>query len=333
MLFRSQADEGAYDEAGNLYFTRLSAQSSHAKRYVGGTAQNLWRFPAGGPEATPLTADYAGTSKSPMWWQGRLYFATDRDGTMNLWSMRPDGTDLRQLTRHADFGVRFPAAQGGRIVYQNGADLWLLDVASGRSAVIPITLASDFDQTREKWVEKPLDYLSHVALSPNGDRVALTVRGQVFVAPAGPGRLVEASRQPGVRYRQAFFQPDGKSLVALSDESGEVEFWRLPANGIGPRAQRQRLQHVGVDYMKGRLAAGAGDEEIVAPCRHIREVFEIAPVVGFPAFRTSISIRTVSSISGRTSNSIAFAYSAESTGRMGITFLSGPTLYRLNSRP
>ena len=63
----AQADEGAYDEAGNLYFTRLSAQSSHAKRYVGGTAQNLWRFPARGPEAAPLTADYAGTSKSPMW--------------------------------------------------------------------------------------------------------------------------------------------------------------------------------------------------------------------------------------------------------------------------
>ncbi len=263
----AQADEGAYDESGNLYFTRLSAQSSHAKRYVGGTAQNLWRFPAGGPEAAPLTADYASTSKSPMWWQGRLHFATDRDGTMNLWSMRPDGTDLRQLTRHADFGVRFPAAQGGRIVYQNGADLWLLDVASGRSAIIPITLASDFDQTREKWVDKPLEYLSHVALSPNGDRVALTVRGQVFVAPAGPGRLVEASRQPGIRYRQASFQPDGKSLLALSDESGEVEFWRLPSNGVGPRTQLTRdaatLRMTGVSSPDGKwIAYAERDQEL-----------------------------------------------------------------------
>jgi tricorn protease len=70
----AQADEGAFDAAGTLYFTRLSAQSSHAKRYVGGTAQNLWKFPAGATEATPLTGDYRGTSKSPMWWQGRLYF-------------------------------------------------------------------------------------------------------------------------------------------------------------------------------------------------------------------------------------------------------------------
>ncbi|MFM8334743.1 MAG: protease, partial [Opitutaceae bacterium] len=263
----AQADEGSYDEAGNLYFTRLSAQSSHAKRYVGGTAQNLWRFPAGGPEAVPLTADHAGTSKSPLWWSGRLYFATDRDGHMNIWSMRPDGSDLRQHTRHTDFGVRFPAAQGGRIVYQNGADLWLLDIASGRNAVIPITLASDFDQTREKWVDKPLDYLSGHAISPNGDRVALTVRGQVFVAPAGPGRLVEASRQNGVRYRQASFLPDGKSLLALSDESGEVEFWQLPANGVGPRKQLTRdaatLRMSGLTSPDGKwIAYAERDQEL-----------------------------------------------------------------------
>ncbi|MBI5689397.1 MAG: PD40 domain-containing protein [Verrucomicrobia bacterium] len=236
----AQADEGSYDEKGNLYFTRLSAQSSHAKRYVGGTAQQLWRFAAGATEATPLTASYAGTSKSPMWWRGRLYFASDRDGTMNLWSMQPDGSDLRQHTRHADFGVKFPALQGGRIAYQNGADLWLLDLASGRNALVPVRLASDFDQTREKWVEKPLDYLTHMAVSPTGNRVALTVRGQVFVAPVGAGRLVEASRQSGVRYRQTAFLPDGKSLLALSDESGEVEFWKLPANGVGPREQVTR---------------------------------------------------------------------------------------------
>ena len=232
----AQADEGAYDDAGKtLVFTRLAPQSSHAKRYHGGTAQNLWRFADGDTEATPLTAGYEGTSRWPLWSQGRVYFASDRDGTMNLWSMRPDGADLRQHTRHTDFGVKNPSLHRGRVVYQNGADLWLLDLASGRHAIVPITLASDFEQTREKWVAKPMDYVTHLALSPTGDRVALTVRGQVFVAPAGQGRLVEVTRQSGVRYREAAFLPDGKSLLVLSDESGEVEFWRAPANGVGPR--------------------------------------------------------------------------------------------------
>lgn len=230
----AQADEGVYDQAGGtLYFTRLAPQSSHAKRYRGGTAQNLWKLPAGGREAVPLTADYAGTSRWPMWWQGRVIFASDRDGTMNLWSMKPDGSDLKQLTRHSDFGVKHPSLSQGRIAYQNGADIWMLDLAQGRSAIVPITLTSDFDQTREKWVTNPMEYATQLALSPNGDRVALTVRGQVFVAPAGAGRLVEVTRQSGVRYRNASFLPDGKSLLLLSDQSGEVEFWRAPANGVG----------------------------------------------------------------------------------------------------
>ncbi len=34
-----------------------------------------------------LTCDYDGESHSPRWWNGRVYFVSDRDGTMNLWSM------------------------------------------------------------------------------------------------------------------------------------------------------------------------------------------------------------------------------------------------------
>ena len=86
---------------------------------------------------------------------------------------------------------------------------------------------------RETWVQTPMEYLTAFDLSPNGDRVALTARGQVFVAPVKQGRLVEVTRKAGVRYREARFLPDGKSLLALSDESGEVEFWTLPANGVG----------------------------------------------------------------------------------------------------
>jgi tricorn protease len=235
----SQADDGSYTPDGRvLFFTRLPFQGSHTRRYKGGTAQNLWKLMDGAAEAQPLTADYPGTSKAPMWWQGRVYFASDRDGTMNLWSMDDAGGGLRQHTKHVGWDVATPALDAGRIVYRLGADLRIYDIAADRDAPLDVRIASDFDQTRETWVKKPMEYLTSATLSPTGDRVALTARGQVFVAPVKPGRLVEATRRSGVRYRQARFLPAGgskpaTSLVVLSDQSGEVELWTLPASGVG----------------------------------------------------------------------------------------------------
>jgi tricorn protease len=234
----AQASDGSYSPDGpTLFFTRLPWQGSSTKRYQGGTAQNIWRFSPREPDAVPLTADFKGTSKNPMWWRERVYFLSDRDGIMNLWSIKGDGSNARQHTRHRDFDVMGASLQNGRIVYQWGADIRIHDIASGEDRLIPVALTSDFDQLRERWVAKPVDYLTAAHLSPKGDRLVLTARGQVFVAPVEQGRFVEVPRQTGVRYRNAQFLPDGRSLFAFSDESGELEFWRLAADGLTPPVQ------------------------------------------------------------------------------------------------
>jgi tricorn protease len=234
----AQAADGCYDAAGKtLFFTRLPFQGSHTKRYQGGTAQNLWKFTDGTAEAVALSPDYKGTSKNPMVWQDRIYFVSDRDGTMNLWSMKPDGADPKQLTRHVGWDIMAPSLSEGKIVYQLGADLHVYDIVTNGDSTLNITLDGDLDQTREHWVAKPMEYLTSAHLSPNGDRAVLTSRGKTFVAPLKPGRFVEVTRTEGVRYRDARFLADGKSLLALSDESGEVEFWKLPANGVGQTEQ------------------------------------------------------------------------------------------------
>jgi tricorn protease len=228
------ASEAAYDRTGRtLYFVRPAFHNNVTKRYTGGTARDVWKFTDGAAEAVELTGDYNGESHSPMWWNGRVYFVSDRDGTMNLWSMTEEGGDVRQLTHHSGWDVMEPSLSDGRIVYQLGADLYLFDIASGQTRLVPITLQSDLDQLRENWVRNPLPYLTSAHLSSDGSRVALTSRGRLFVAPAGSGRFVRASRKDSVRFRDAVFMPDGKSLLALSDESGEFEFTRVPVNGVG----------------------------------------------------------------------------------------------------
>jgi tricorn protease len=230
----SQASEGSYDDTGTkLFFVRPSYHRNVTKRYKGGTARNIWKFVEGAQEAEVLTRDYAGGSHTPMWWQGRVYFITDRDGTMNIWSMDENGQDLKQHTFHSGWDVRDADLNGGRIAYQVGADIWIYDIASGESHEVAITLASDFDQLREKWVKKPMDYLTSSHIHPEGDSVVLTSRGRVFVAPVGDGRRARLSRTPGLRYRDAVFMPDGDSILALSDETGELEFVTIPVTGVG----------------------------------------------------------------------------------------------------
>jgi tricorn protease len=144
------ASEAAYDATGTkLLFVRPAFHGNVTKRYTGGTARDVWKFEDGAAEAVELTGDYDGESHSPMWWDGRVYFVTDRDGTMNVWSMDEDGGDLRQHTRHSGWDVKNPSPSQGRIAYQLGADLWLYDISTGDARLVPITLASDLDQLRE----------------------------------------------------------------------------------------------------------------------------------------------------------------------------------------
>jgi tricorn protease len=238
LLPLGQAADGSFDASGRtLYFTRLPFQGSYTKRYKGGTAQNLWSYALGAPEASPLTADYAGTSKNPLVWKDRVYFLSDRDGNMNIWSMDLKGGGLSQHTFHKGFDASSPSLDAGRIAYQLVADIHLYDIAANKDAALAVTLPSDFDQMRERWVTKPLDYLTSGHVSPNGDRVVLVSRGHVFVAPVGDGRWVRVSRKEGVRARAARFMGDGKSLMVLDDATGEWEFHRFAADGLGPSEQ------------------------------------------------------------------------------------------------
>ncbi len=226
------ASDGVYDGDGRtLFFANPDFHRNNTKRYQGGTARNIWRFSAGDAEARNLTEDFPGENHSPMWWNGRVYYICDRDGTMNLWSIDEMGRNPRQHSRHSGWDVLSASLGQGRIVYQVGADVHLYEIRDQKSQRLDIELSSDFDQLRGKWVSNPLDYLTSAHLHPNGKNVALTARGRVFVAPVSDGRLVQISKKPGIRYRDAVFSSGGNDVIALSDESGELEYWSMPADG------------------------------------------------------------------------------------------------------
>lgn len=247
MLPVGQASDGAISADGRtLYFTRSGLlRSDNARNYRGGAIARLWQIDLSNntSEARPLITHEA-NHKRPLPYtdaQGntRIAFLSDRDGRFNLWSVNAAGGDLRQHTRNADFDIRHASLQSGRVVYALGADLHLVDLATDKDSRIDISLGGDFEHQRTRWLARPQDFLTETALAPDGERVALTVRGRI--ATAGPAglRRAEAPLPPQARCREGQFSHDSKHVFALCDMSpqDEVEVWRLPANGVGAPVQ------------------------------------------------------------------------------------------------
>ncbi|QJR12928.1 Tricorn protease [Usitatibacter rugosus] len=220
---------------GTLVFTQGDRKGDNVRNYRGGATTTLWKFREGA-EATALTRPDANSS-NPQAWRDRIVFLSDRNGgVMNLWSMNASGGDLRQHTRHTDFEVRAYSVSGDRAVYQQGADLHVLELAAGGDRLLAPRLLSDFDQQRERWV-RPMERFATVALSSNGDRIAIVARGAVATAGIGALRRVDIDLPPGARARSAEIMPDGKSVLVIADASGETELWLFPADGSGPGKQ------------------------------------------------------------------------------------------------
>lgn len=227
------ANEAAVAADGSVTFTRggLHLSTDNARRYRGGLMASLWRWTPADAEARPLFEGLAANAREPMLAGDRIYFVSDADGLDNLWSARLDGSDRVQLTRHADFGVRGPSLAAGRIVYQHGADLRVLDLAQGKDQALAIDLVSDFDQARRRWHKKPLEFLTGASVGNDAERVAVLARGRLAIAGVGPLRRVDVTLPGDARVSQVAMAPDGKAVYAITDQSGEQELWRFGTDG------------------------------------------------------------------------------------------------------
>ncbi|NBC24723.1 MAG: protease [Bacteroidetes bacterium] len=253
----------AYDGVQNKdriwFFVHMRDQNENIKRYQGGQARQIWKFD-GKSEAVKLTTDHSGESFNPMWYDGRLYFITDRDGIQNIWSMDTAGKDLQQHTTHTEYDVRSANLHEGKIVYQHAADIWLLDIESGDYNKIEIRLASDMAHLREQWIEDPVSYITSVNPDPSGEKVAVTARGRVFIVPTQSGRTISYTEHGDVvRYRDAVFSHDGKNIISLSDESGELEFVQFPVDEVGEikplTKDGEMLRYQGIPSSDGKWIA------------------------------------------------------------------------------
>ncbi|MGQ0643499.1 MAG: hypothetical protein ACT4P6_22355 [Gemmatimonadaceae bacterium] len=182
----------------------------------------------------------------PMWGaDGMLYFASERDGTFNIWRTSPKGGAPHQVTRHKDDGVQFPAASpdGRRIIYDNEFSLCTLDVPNGQPRQVPIAMGFD-PKENDVDVVTANARADGFSVSPAGDYVAVDHHGEIVIVPAesGVGEKTQITASPW-RERFQTYAPDGKKIAYVSDESGEEEIWLFD---IATAARRKLTTHESV---------------------------------------------------------------------------------------
>ena len=206
-----------------LAYNRVMREFRTWKYYRGGMADDIWVYNPGKKTVENITRNDA-QDIFPMWIDDEIYFVSDRDHTMNIFVYNTVTSQTSKVTDFTEYDVKFPSCHGHTIVFENGGYIYKLDAQTKKVEKVAITLTSDNVYARTE-IKNGADYVTNVSLSPNGERMAVTTRGEVFNIPVEKGVTKNITRSPGAHERDAQWAPDGTSIAYISDQSGETEIY------------------------------------------------------------------------------------------------------------
>ena len=199
---------------------RNTADPARWKRYRGGTAGRALDRRRGRRQFRRMKRARRQHHR-PMWIGDRVWFLSDREGIGNLYSCRPDGSDLRRHTDHEAFYARHAQTDGKRIVYQCGAKIRLFDPASDSDREVDIRTARA-SRAGGAGSSPRGDHLESFGVA-SGRATALALVGAASCSRMalleGAARPLRPGRAPAACARQ--WLSNSSKLVAVGDAWGE----------------------------------------------------------------------------------------------------------------
>src|SRR5437763_3050167 len=199
-------------------------------------ADDVWLFDFKTGQIQNLTNDPS-HDICPMWGpDNRIYFISDRDGRMNLFSTDLTGKDTKQHTTFKDYDIKFPSIGKDAIVFEQAGYIWRYDLASGQSTVVPIDIKEDFAAGRSALVDAS-KHIESATSAPDGQRVIVVARGDLYSVPGKDGTPRNLTKTSNAHERDAVWSPDGKWIAYNSDVTGENELYVRSQDGKGEPTQ------------------------------------------------------------------------------------------------
>ncbi len=207
------------------------------RNYRGGQAQPIWIFDMKSHETIKTKQGDRERHTAPVWDNGILYFLSEQDFANNVWSYQPKTKVQKQLTFHKDFDVKNLSASNGVLVYEQGARLHSLEIATGKTKPLTINVNGDLNWGRPRWNNITSTSLANASLSPTGKRALFEYRGEVFTVPKENGDWRNITRSTSAADRYPSWSPDGQKIAWFSDASGEYQLMVGNQDGMGtPKA-------------------------------------------------------------------------------------------------
>jgi len=218
-----------------LAYNRVFREFRTWKYYKGGMADDIWIYDFTAKTTRNITSNTA-QDIFPMWFGDEIYFCSDRDRTMNLFSYNLKTNQTRKVTNYTEYDIKFPSAGDNRIIYENGGFIYIFDIRTQATTKVSVQIADDFNTSRNE-LKDATRFLASVNPSPDGNRVVAVGRGDIFSVPVKEGITRNLTSSSNAHDREAMWSPDSKWIAFLSDASGEYEIYIAKQDGSEPPVQ------------------------------------------------------------------------------------------------
>lgn len=214
---------GMLSPDGTQYvYTPIDREFRTWKRYRGGRAQNVWVYDLENDTSEQLTTHRA-TDHQPVWVGDDIYFISDRDYRLNLYRYNPEGEPVK-VTDHEAYDSLWASAGPDAIVYENGGYLWRYDPATNETNQLKISITTNQENLMPQY-KNVAQYIESGDISPDGKRVVIGARGELFTVPAEHGEIRNISNTPKAREMAANWSPNGRYVAYLSDQNSEYDIY------------------------------------------------------------------------------------------------------------